>query len=287
MKDSRTRSKHSFRGFFEEQIRFLDFKQTWWQRRKAHRRQKAQIDLSLEHLVNSTNKRIKIVDNYKKKLRKSVASIEVYLEDITNQVIKNMTANVAQYDTEPFLQALFFEEKLCHQFFSVFKIPLSEQGTFHIVSALPVFKEVFMPAVQGDSVIQDARKTVLNFKQKHVEQSTGTQEQLKEALHQFFLEKMLRQIKQEIEPHMVTGYDALKEQGKNYNPLSPKDYLKAIIKLLKHPESLLWLDSVDVITDRFGIVDTQLRDKTFRQFDYFSCQSKHESSFAICVVKSN
>ncbi|QOL24617.1 hypothetical protein LP316_09690 [Thalassotalea sp. LPB0316] len=284
MQDNRARSKRSLRRFFEEQIRILDFKQSWWQRYKQHRKRKVSVERSLELLVSQTNSRIRIVANYRKKLRKSAAVLDQYITTLTDKIIEQMTYNLNDYKSESFLQALFFEEKLCQRFFDA----QHQQYDACILVASPYYKDVLMPALEGDKVIQDARKNVLTFKHKRVVLSVTQQAErsalLRAKLNEFLMEKFISQIKQEIEPHMASGYGALKDQQHLSQYLTPKAYLKSIIKLMKHPEQLFFMSELEVITDKFGMIDTQLRDMTYRQFDYVACHFKHEPTLSICVV---
>jgi len=290
MKNQRKKSKRSIRQFFEEQIKILDVKQLWWLRYKQRGKRREQVDESIELLVNQTNKRIKIIANYRKKLRKSVAVLDSYILSLVDQVIDEMVLTTEAYPHNALLQAMFFEEKLCHQFFSVNRATQASDALQHIFIATPHYKEVFMPAIEGETVIQDARKLVLNFKHKRIIESLpiidGNKKKLKSRLYEFFLDKFVEQIKQEVEPYMSTGYSALKEQGALIKPIAPNEYLKSIVTLIKHPERLFFVSNVACMTDKFGMVAHELADSSYRQFNYFAFHSKHEPTLTLCVVNT-
>lgn len=286
MRNLRKKSKRGLRQFIDEQLRFLELKLTRKKQSKYAKAQQAKIDDSIEQLVEATNSHIKIIANYKKKLRKSVADLERYVETLIDMVEAQPLLKLADFDQDDRLQALFFERKLADKFFDDFAPMFEVSKSLYMMSTSPDIKEVFMPALQHGEMIKDVRKRVLNFKSKHIEQAFDDNTEMREGLRQYFLEQIVVQIKKVLEPHMVSGYAELKQQTK-IETLSPKAYLNAIIKLLQSPNALFKATLEQIKTDDFGVVDSSV-DTTSgdeRIIDYIFFTPEHGAPFSLFITQ--
>lgn len=252
--ERRTATSAGLRTFFQEQWDFLTGLAEKISPANNSATQVSPEDI--EAVVSGTNARIRIVGNYKKRLRKSVRALIDYVDLLAAVFPEPINASPENFSTDEHLNAFFISKKHLQETFGDSKL-LREffEGNMGLDAAYAILlmhkreKKVLGTGQVGDMMVGDVTKTTIGFTNHHLERTAGSKDAINNELKRLLFDHYLTNIKR----HMSAKQGS--EDSNDPNSLAnPERYLNELSRVMEKPHDLLELKITGLHVDRLGFL---------------------------------
>ncbi len=213
----------------------------------------------VESVVTSTNARIRIVGNYKKRLRRSIKSLLEYVDLLVMVIPDPIDANPDHFGIDQHMNAFFVnKEHITETFGSSESLRqfLKDPKNIHVGDIYTILlmsklkKTVFGSKCVGDIILSDVKQKRLSFSEHSVQSPTGSKEDLRNELKQLLIIDFISYAKRHIAFLKVERED----KGSNESLLNPENYLHELYQVLENPHELFGLKLSGKRVDKMGIL---------------------------------
>lgn len=222
--------------------------------------QETQVSAKIvESVVTSTNARIRIVGNYKKRLRRSIKSLLEYVDLLVMVIPDPIDANPDHFGIDQHLNAFFVsKEHIAETFGSSESLRqfLKDPKNIYVGDVYAILlmsklkKTVFGSKYSGDMLLRDVKQKSLTFSEHSVQSPAGSKEDLRDVLKQLMVENFISYAKRHIAFLKIERED----KGGNESLLNPENYLHELCHILENPHELFGLKLSGKRVDKMGIL---------------------------------
>lgn len=213
----------------------------------------------VESVVNATNSRIRIVSNYKKKLRQSVKSLLDYVELLVHVIPPPINASPDHFGEDQHLNAFFVNKEHIAETFGnsialreYFKAP--ENTDNDVVYAILLMnrqeKKVLGTQHMGDMLMGDVKQTSVSFTNHIVQSPVSSEEGLRSVLKQLMFDNFIAYVKR----HMAYLHYEQQKKEDNKKYINPENYLNELCQILENPHELFGLETSGYHINRLGVL---------------------------------
>lgn len=254
----RTTEANPLRIFFREQLDILrTLALRWIERRKQRVRYRVEADATVELIVEGTDKRIRGVMNYRKRLRKSAGICLRHIESIVDDMSAPVDASEASFQHPSEAKMLLSSRERLSELF---------QQNLDVVSALRrqkadaegcvyflylsgyTEKQVLRPELRGELVMSDVLRTIANFPGRRVELPAGDEANLRKSVKQYLFELLVMQLRADI----LQRKHAPSEDAAQSDLNNPENYLALLDEMLSSSEIMIHVDHQALRIDSMG-----------------------------------
>ena len=242
----------ALRRLFQEQWDYLTQLIDQFQvQQERERRQKTVEMETVEAVVEGTNTRMRLVSNYKKKLRASVRVLLDYVDGLVARLPLPIEASSERFNTDPQLNAFFVNRAhipdvfgRSHELRKFFSASQNNDLTHAHTILFMARKEknILGMGMVGDTIMRDVKQTTVSFTDHQVEAPCASEEEVKKALKRLLFDSFVTYVKY----HLIRSQ--LEDAGKSREAVSrPKEGSEGSIPELKNPE--IYLRELSVFLD--------------------------------------
>lgn len=270
--DHRNPEATGLRRLFQEQWDYLTQLLDQFQVQQERTQQQRAVELeTLEAVVEGTNTRMRLVGNYKKRLRGSVRALLDYVKGLVERLPLPIDASPGRFNTDPQLNAFFVNKAHVTDVFGrsrelrkFFLAPQNNQLTraHTILFIAKKEKNILGMGMVGDTIMRDVKQTTVSFTDHQVEAPCASEEEVKKALKRLLFDSFVSYVKyyfirnqvedaeksHEADNRLEEGSEASSPDLKN-----PEIYLRELIKLLENPQDLLKLEKNVIRVNKMGV----------------------------------
>ncbi len=219
--------------------------------RAEQERQESVLSGAVETIVEGTDKRVRVVSDYREALRLSAHQLLEYVEEIVAALPPALPVSHTHLATDPLvrrlirsrdqIRELFRRNRLVQQFFSDPRYSTCEE-VYGLLMLLRYEKTVLGSEMRGDMLIRGVRQTAVNFTARELVEPRSSEVEARNAVKQLLFESVVSHVKREI----MRRREALSQEEKRYAILHPQEnlnnpgvYLHLLTELLSSPRELL------------------------------------------------
>ncbi|MCP4994816.1 MAG: hypothetical protein GY934_13695 [Gammaproteobacteria bacterium] len=246
--------------------------------------QKQSLDKAVEDVVSGTDKRLRIISNYHKRLRKDVHYLLDHISNLVASVPGPFTIEKNAFNEDPNLHTFFVNADEMLQFFSQDEslhkyLQTHEAKTTQDIYALlcmnKQLKRGFGVGQAGETLVHDTQTTHLNFNDHQLYKLETSEADIRSALKQCLFYNYVRMISEE------TDKISLLEVA------SASAYLDQLSELLRQPEARVTIEKNTLKVNRMGLVmpSHEAVNNRVSAIDLHEVQFDNLSSRTILLVK--
>jgi hypothetical protein len=257
--DRRLPEASSVRHLFHQQLDYLSRLIDQHNNSRAEARKRESTELAaVEHLVDSTDRRMRIISNYRNKLRSSTRLLLNYVHTLAHTLPAPLAVSTDRFLHDPQLNAFFVNREAIRQVFSrshalqtFFANPLHGDMdlAFAVLFMTRKEKEVLRTAMVNGLIRRDVKQTTVSFTDHNVTQPSRNEAEVRSALERFLFESYVEYVNYQLTRLSATSDNAPEAP----NLRDPSVYLSELRTLLEQPEQLLRLASDTIRLNRIGI----------------------------------
>lgn len=237
-----------------------------------------EIQAAVENAINKTDKRLRLVGNYQRKLRPAVVEALLHARELIHQIPGPIEINRSTYAQDALVHSLFGSADQVNEVFSL----SADAQTFakkswssdhdHLFGLLLMtLRRKTRPGfvLNGDMVQGDVMQKIVFFSDHALVKVGGSEDQVRTMLRERALEGMFQEYKRRVAEHTRQGSELKREQARLRREANPKGQQRLVdlereLKALSH--SLLHIDDhldllIEVLTnpnDHCGLKNCEL-----------------------------
>jgi hypothetical protein len=251
----------ALRRFFQEQ--WDHFQQLLEQ----HHQQAAQdraLEQAVETIVDGTDKRLRSLYGYQKRLREGARQLLNYVEGLVNKLPQPLLISHRNLVMDPLvrrlirtpqqLQALFIENPAIRDFFYD---PVNEerQEVYALMFFIYQQQQRFGAELHGNIIMQDVRQTLVSFVAPEVVAPRATEDDIRSATKEMLFESAIAHVKLQLIRQRAEHLERpdLARLELNRNLSNPEVYFEHLIRLLARPGELLDIHESQLRISTMGV----------------------------------
>lgn len=266
MLNQRVAEASALRRFFQEQWDYLQqLLDNYREEQLREERESEELAEAVEALVEGTDKRLRSLSSYQKRLRESAHQLLDYVEEITGSVPPPLRIDRKTLVLDPTVVRLFRnweqvrgllrENPAIAEFFQQ-PDNLAREIVFALLFLMRSEQTTTGSEMRGEVLVRDVLQTSVGFFAHELLEPRKCEAEARLALKQILFDSVVAHIKKET----VAMRHARTEQEKRAAMLNPEEninnpevYLRLLVERLAEPRQLLKLSNSQLNIDRMGI----------------------------------
>ncbi len=261
--DRRIPEASGIRQLFHHQWTYiLKLLDEWYTSGSEARNQKAEIANAVESAVAGTNSRMRIVGNYKNKLRDSIRQLLSHIEELGGNLPGPIAVSGPAFQTNPHLNAFFVNKKHLREVFGnshalqdFFSSPegLEEQIAYAQLMMIKKEKSVLGVGPSNGMIVRYLRQTGVHFPTHKVLSPCANEDALRKSVKRYLFDSVVSYIKSNISQLDVQDIESGATTSKDHDLKNPLNYLNKLIILFNKPNDLITIDRSVLKVSKIGI----------------------------------
>jgi hypothetical protein len=254
--EQRVAEASALRRFFHEQWETLQQLLHEYRQEQLQREQEEQaISGAVESIVEGTDRRLRLVSDYKDALRASAGELLTHIEELVSALPPALAVSKGRLTTDPLvrrlirsrdnIELLFRRNPQVQQFFADPRYSQCEE-VFGLLSLLRYEKTVLGSEVRGDIIMREVRQTLVNFTGRELLAPRPSEAEARNAVRQLLFDGVINHAKRQILYRRAaqSKEEQLQAQLHPEQHLNnPEVYLRLLTELLSEPRQLLRLNN--------------------------------------------
>jgi len=244
-----------------------------------------EVELAVETAINKTDKRLRLVGNYQRKLRPAVVEALLHARELIHQIPGPVEINRSTYAHDVLVHSLFGSADQVNEVFSLsadaqaFAKKVWSSGNDHLFGLLLMtLNRKSRPGfvLNGDMVQGDVMQKIVFFSDHALVKVAGSEEQVRTMLRERALEGMFQAYKRRVAENTRQSNELKREQARLRREANPRDqdrlaeverelkassqsllhiddHLDLLIEVLTNPNDHCGLEHREVHLDRDGV----------------------------------
>lgn len=256
----------ALRAFFEEQWKHIRHLLDAHQASRLDRlTQTERLSSAIETVVAGTDGRLRVIGNYRKRLRRSVRGLLDYMEDLVSDMPPSVVIRQSTFASNPLVNAFFVNTETMHQLFRQnreiqgffnHKENQHRQEVFALLFLNRKEKNILGSEVQGGMILKEVLQTSVNFTDHRLTTPRATEETLRDELKKILFETIVQHLRAEI-IRLRHGQTDEEKTAAMHNPQinlnNPEVYMAMLVDQLNYPQQLIKLDENLLSVSKMGI----------------------------------
>ncbi|MBF0256865.1 MAG: hypothetical protein HQL47_10505 [Gammaproteobacteria bacterium] len=265
--DNRVAEASALRRFFQEQWDSLQqLLEDYRQQQAAEERRVVAVGAAVESIVEGTDRRLRVLSDYKDALRDSARELLEYIEEIVAALPPALPVSKRRLTTDPLLRRLIRSRDQIDELFlrnreirAFFADPEHQQcdAVYALLFVLRYEKRVLGTEMRGDMLMREVPQTAVNFTGRELLAPRPSEEAARKALKQVLFDSVVAHAKRQI----LFKREALSEKERlqaqlhpEQNLNNPEVYLHLLRELLSSPRQLLQLHNAELQMNSLDIL---------------------------------
>ncbi len=254
--EKRITEASALRELFREQwIQLMQRIRHMEQQRNRQKRQQKRLDQAVEVIVDGTDRRMRAVTRYQKRLRHSTRCLLNYIGEIINSLPPAIPFNPQSLHSDPLLNAIFTSPREAYELFAsspaisdYFRAPAAKSND--VIYCLVMFRteEKTRPgmALHNDQLLRDVMQTCVLFHGHRLVATAGSEPELRATFKMLLFESVVAYLRD----YMTRlRHDRLSQEERSRLPdegagiEDPARYMEVLEWLLSLPQTLIRIQS--------------------------------------------
>lgn len=261
----------ALRRFFQEQWDQFQLLLDTYHQKEA---QAEALEQAVETIVEGTDKRLRSLFGYQKRLREGARQLLNYIESLVSKLPQPLLISQRNLVMDPLvrrlirtpqqLQSLFIENTVIRSFF----LDPANEGRQDVYALMFFFyqqQQRFGAELHGDIIMHDVQQTLISFVAPEVVAPRATEDDIRSATKEMLFESAIAHVKQLLIKQRTEHQDESNltwlEPNKNLN--NPEIYFQHLISMLARPSELLDIHENQLRISSMGVkLPLEDKDKT-------------------------
>lgn len=251
----------ALRRFFHEQWTHFQSLLEVPQQREA---QAQELSQAVETIVDGTDKRLRSLMGYQKRLRDGARQLLDYVGNLVTSLPEPLLINRRNLVMDPLIRRLIRTPQQLHSLFAdnpgiqhFFSDPANtdRQEVYALMFFIYQQQRRFGPELRGEIILQDVEQTWVSFVAPEVVAPRASEPEIRSATKEMLFESAIAHIKQELiqQPGQASSESSLNWLEPDKNIKNPEVYFNQLLKLLARPNELLGIHENQLHISSMGI----------------------------------
>jgi hypothetical protein len=252
----------SLRRFFSEQWDTLqEAFDSWWEASEVDDRNAEAVKVAVEDIVDGTNARVRIVNNYHERLRNSAHRLLEHVEAMVAGLPDPLDINRHSFSQDPRVNAFFVNpdhirqqigrNRKLQRFFAA-PAAMNLDYVWFALYMTRDEKSVLGSALSGDRIMREVQQTTISFSAHQAFALRGDEVESRKALEKRLFDRAVSTAKRRLLPKHA-GPDQAPSRGVPAPRRDPRDYLDELTGMLEDVESLIRFERSTLAISKLGI----------------------------------
>lgn len=264
--ERRNEAATALRRLFDEQwTHILNLYKAWDDDRRDKQSRQTQENQLIESFVDVTNKRLRVINNYRAKLRLSVRKILLHVDSIADAIPAAIRFSSETFATIPICNAMFVNKNDLAELFcrddailAVDKKFLRSEYPYIYVflTAVKSERNALGAGVMGDMIVRDIPQITIGFSDHQLHSPCIRADEARFELKKYLFDTLVGRVSQEMAARDANEFGRRKSGDLDamVRTLSnPEFYLNELTRYLEKPEQLLSLRTSHIRVSKLGV----------------------------------
>ncbi len=296
--DRRRPEASGLRALFASQLRyFLRILESPKAEADACKQKPSTVTAAIETVIDGTDKRIRAIGNYKKRLRATIGIMLDYIDTAVACLPDAIRIDKNSFTHHPQINAFFVSMEDMQTIFSrspalqhFFKHPqyrtCDEACAVMFVSRNE--KSVFGKVIQDDLIVSEVRQTAINFSEHEITAASDSEDGARQGLKEYVFEHIVNYVSahmQQIRQQQQRQIDAGQTEINITGVCNPEVYLDELINQLSSPGPLLTCEKIPLRLNKMGIKVDDNSTETVNEFIAHEFRIGQQSPRIVTLVR--
>lgn len=283
------------RSFFDQQIAHL-------QQLTSMQTPRDEASQRVETLIDATNARVRVVQDYKNQLRTEVIRLYQHVLEISAAIPAPIWLTRQSFSTDPLVNALFVNPDDIHSFLNQDPIvtryldkcnPGELAVIYGLLTAQKHEKTVLSNGLVGNQLVRELVQQTINFHSHKIQTACSSHSELENSTRDFLFKLAIEQINQALkqEENQLEYWTKKTYEERLQSLANPEVYLLRLLHFLKDPQQIIDIENQVLRLSKLGVKLNNEAQQAVNEFELYELifldQSRMTISQITCPRHSN
>ena len=177
----------------------------WHEQAETHQQESGLLSRAVEHVVDETSRRLRVIPGYRRRLQGPVADTFLYIDNLVERMPGSFLCSRMAFSSDPRVKAFFVSPRHMQEVFSesrdvraLFDAHPQAKECCALVCMRMEERQKFGVSLVGDAVYREVMQTTVSFMQHQVYSPGVSEEDARRALKCCILNSILKTIRQQL-----------------------------------------------------------------------------------------